>query len=371
MKIVFFVHSLVSDWNHGNAHFLRGVITALSRAGHQVSVFEPEDNWSLSNLRSDRGENAGRDYQRVYPHLRSSRYTLDRLSLPEALRGANLVIVHEWNDPELVARIGQHKDERGRYTLLFHDTHHRMVTAPEEMDRYDLTNYDGVLAFGSVIRDLYTARGMARRAWTWHEAADTRVFRPIASPKDYDLVWVGNWGDEERTAEIHEFLIEPVKRLKLRAKVWGVRYPESAQKALTDAGIEYGGYLPNYEVPEVFSKAKATVHIPRRPYTMALPGIPTIRMFEALACGIPLVSAPWTDAENLFSGDQDYLTAATGDEMATALESILSDPASAAYRARHGVETILTRHTCEHRASHLSEVGRDMLNRGRLGIQLV
>ena len=54
-------------------------------------------------------------------------------------------------------------------------------------------------------------------------------------------------------------------------------------------------------MPEVFARFRVTVHVPRRPYVEALPGIPTIRVFEALACGIPLVCAPWDDAEGLFT----------------------------------------------------------------------
>src|SRR5207248_6767087 len=103
--------------------------------------------------------------------------------------------------------------------------------------------------------------------WTWHEAADTRVFRPLPDhARDADLVWIGNWGDDERTEELREFLIEPVKALKLKARVYGVRYPQHALDELDAAGIEYGGWLPNYSVPEVFAGRRVTVHVPRRPY---------------------------------------------------------------------------------------------------------
>src|SRR5205823_9960806 len=107
-----------------------------------------------------------------------------------------------------------------------------------------------------------------------------------------ELAWIGNWADDERAEELREFLIEPVAALKLRAKAFGVRYPESARELFRQAGIAYGGWLPNYRVPEIFSRFKITIHIPRRPYAKALPGIPTIRPFEALACGIPLVCSP-------------------------------------------------------------------------------
>src|SRR3712207_9198516 len=86
-----------------------------------------------------------------------------------------------------------------RSRLLFHDTHHRAATAPQEMARFDLEHFDGVLAFGATIRDLYLERGWAQRAWTWHEAADVRVFAPQPGVEpERDLVWIGNWRSEER-----------------------------------------------------------------------------------------------------------------------------------------------------------------------------
>ncbi|HEX9942488.1 MAG TPA: glycosyltransferase, partial [Thermoanaerobaculia bacterium] len=326
MRIVFFVHSLLSDWNHGNAHFLRGVATELVSRGHDVLVFEPRDAWSLQNLLADHGKRALDGFHAAYPALWSERYDLAALDLDRTLDGAGLVIVHEWNDHGLVKRIGEHRRRTGSYRLLFHDTHHRSVTDPDGMAAYDLSGYDGVLAFGGVIRDLYIQRGWAERAWTWHEAADTRVFHPIErGPSEGDLVWIGNWGDEERTAELHEFLIGPVRDLGLTARVYGVRYPDSGKETLAAAGIEYAGWLPNYEVPRAFARFRVTVHVPRRPYVEALPGIPTIRVFEALACGIPLVCSPWPDVEKLFTPGRDYLIARDGEEMALRLREVLDD----------------------------------------------
>ena len=99
-----------------------------------------------------------------------------------------------------------------------------LVTAPDETIEFELEHYDGVLAFGEVIRERYIARGWARRAWTWHEAADTRVFHPGERNAGGDLVWIGNWGDEERSEEIRQYLIAPVRELRLRARVHGVRH---------------------------------------------------------------------------------------------------------------------------------------------------
>ncbi len=356
MRVLIFCHSLLSDWNHGNAHFLRGVATELSARGHETIAFEPRDAWSVQNLVAEAGEAALDRARAAYPSLRVRRYDLATLDLDEALDAADLVLVHEWNDPELVRRIGRHRAGRGRYVLLFHDTHHRAVTDAGAIGAFDLTGYDGVLAFGEVLREIYVARGWARHAFTWHEAADARVFRPVAGvAREGDLVWIGNWGDEERTLELMTFLLGPVRALGLAARVHGVRYPPPARAALARAGIAFGGWLPNFEVPRAFAAHRVTLHVPRRPYARALPGVPTIRPFEALACGIPLVSAPWDDAEGLFRPG-DFLWARDGEEMRRQLAALLADSAMAREVAGRGLETIRSRHTCAHRVDELLRI---------------
>ena len=361
MRIVMFYHSLVSDWNHGNAHFLRGVVTELLARGHSVQVLEPADGWSREHLLQDHGAQAIAGFERAYPALRSRQYHLRTIDLDRELAGADLVMVHEWNEPAWVDAVGRHRREAGGYRLLFHDTHHRSVTDRDAMARYSLSNYDGVLAFGEVIRRRYLEEGWAHRVWTWHEAADVRVFTPRPKgPREGDLVWIGNWGDHERTAELEEFLIGPVETLRLRARMYGVRYPSAARRRLSQAGISYQGWLPNYEVPGVFARFPLTVHVPRRPYTAALPGIPTIRVFEALACGIPLICSPWEDAEGLFTPGTDYLIARDGMQMRQHLAELLDDPAAAAAMADRGRETILARHTCAHRVDELMDILQEL-----------
>lgn len=357
MKFVLFYHSLQSDWNHGNAHFLRGVVTELLHRGHEVSVHEPANAWSVTNLVRDHGSQPIEEFRRLFPNLRPAAYTLDTLDLDATLDGADVVIVHEWSDHALVRRIGEHRARTRAYRLFFHDTHHRAATEPEQMAAYDLAHYDGVLAYGEVIRDLYVERGWAREAWTWHEAADTRVFHPRPhGDAEGDVVWIGNWGDDERAAELNEFLIEPVRDLRLRGLVHGVRYPDHALRALQSARIAYGGWLPNWRAPEIFSKYRLTVHVPRRPYVTTLRGIPTIRPFEALACAIPLISAPWDDAEGLFTPGEDFLVARNGIEMKKQMQAVLRDRALARSLAGHGLKTIQNRHTCAHRVDELLRI---------------
>ncbi len=355
MQIKLFYHSLYSDWNHGNAHFLRGIVSEMIAEGHDVEVYETVDNWSLQNLETD-GKDYLTDFHSYYPTLRTSFYEPKSIDLERELTNADLVIVHEWNDPELIARIGNVRKNNDHFQLLFHDTHHRSVSRKEDMQKYDLRNFDGVLAFGNVISDIYRNENWTKNVWTWHEAADTNIFQPRDKKLKGDLVWIGNWGDNERTEELEEFLFRPVRELKLKATVYGVRYPQKAVEKLNEAGIEYGGYLPNYLVPQVFSEYKVTVHIPRKPYVEKLHGIPTIRPFEALACGIPMVSSPWNDTENLFRVGQDFRMAGSGEEMKEEIEHILNDESHANRLAENGLETIRKKHTCKIRLNELKQI---------------
>ena len=91
-----------------------------------------------------------------------------------------------------------------------------------------------------------------------------------------------------------------------------------------------------------------------------LPGIPTIRVFEALACGIPLLSAWWDDCEHLFSAGRDFLTARNGREMRSNIKIVLNEPSVAENLVRNGLHTIRKRHTCAHRVEELLAICREL-----------
>jgi spore maturation protein CgeB len=311
MRFLFYTHSLVSDWNHGNAHFLRGVMRELTARGHEALALEPRGGWSRANLAAGQGSQAAVRFSADFPELRSQEYGPD-FDHAQALTAADVVVVHEWTDPALVAEIGRTRRAGGRFTLFFHDTHHRAVSESEAIQALALEDYDAVLAFGATLRERYAARGWGARAFTWHEAADARLFRPHPEiAPTHDLIWIGNWGDGERSRQLAEFLIEPARRLGLTGTVRGVRYPPEALAALGETRLAYGGWIANADAPRAFAAHRFTVHVPRAPYVRSLPGIPTIRVFEALAAGIPLISAPWEDYENLFRPGHDFLFAAT------------------------------------------------------------
>ncbi len=365
LRIAYVAHSLRSDWNNGNAHFLRGLLRALVALGHTVTAIEPETDWSIENLRTEPlGEQSIAGFTRTYSDLRIATYTpSDPTSVwLGRLQATDIVVLHEWNPPELAGLLLSLRDQVG-FRLLFHDTHHRASSSPEQIRLFQLDRFDGILAFGKALENIYRERFELTRVWTLHEAADTTVFHSLPpSRKEQDIVWIGNWGDGERSAEIREFLLDPVAHLpRTRATIYGVRYPQDGLEALHAAHVCYGGYLPNLHAPAVYAASRLSVHVPRQQYASAMQGIPTIRVFEALACGIPLISAPWQDTEHLFRpGDLRFVPNGAG--MKAAMCDLLDNPAAAQAQASRGLETVLAHHTCHHRARQLASICEDLLS---------
>jgi spore maturation protein CgeB len=367
LNIAYFAHSLRSDWNNGNAHFLRGLLRNLGQLGHDVVIFEPADGWSIENLKNEsKGAHSLQLFSNIYPDLCIHPYNSSCIpSLEcwrELLQKIEVVIVHEWNPPALVNALLQLRDQMP-FRLVFHDTHHRASSSPEQIRLLGIDRFDAVLAFGEALATIYREQFNIQQVWTLHEAADTTVFKPLPRlRKENDFVWIGNWGDDERSAEIKQFFLRPARELSdRRFSIYGVRYPDDGLTELRDAGVHYGGYLPNLCAPAAYAGAHLTVHIPRQQYATAMKGIPTIRVFEALACGIPLISAPWQDDECLFR-EGDFLTVRNGAEMRRAMEYLLSDPEAAKAQALRGLETVLTHHTCRHRAQQLSTILEESLS---------
>ncbi len=356
MRFVYFTHSLASCWNHGNVHFLRGILRELQARGHQARAVEPAEGWSRANLVTDHGVGALQRFASDFAGLETSTYGASP-EVDSLVDGADVVIVHEWTDAAVIAAVGRARKQGARFTLLFHDTHHRGVSDRAALRALDLSGYDAVLAFGASLVDVYRSEGWGARVFVWHEAADTALFRPPVHETERDgIVWIGNWGDGERSDELRRFLLEPAARVDLPLDIFGVRYPDDALRMLAMHGAHYHGWLANARAPEVFARHLATVHVPRRYYATVLPGIPTIRVFEALACGIPLISAPWHDTEHLFRPGQDFLVAQDGPAMERHLRALRGDAGLRDALAASGLEIIRARHSCAHRVDELLSI---------------
>jgi spore maturation protein CgeB len=183
-----------------------------------------------------------------------------------------------------------------------------------------------------------------------HEAADVEACHPTKIRQDIDLLFIGNWSDD-RASWMNSYFFKPSPFKKV---LHGVRYPDQVLKRMKDGGVDYRGYLPNYKVPEMMCESKIVLHVHRGPYVKVLKGIPTIRVFKALACGSCLVSSPWKDTEGLFR-EGDFVVAKPEDAEVTYRKLLRDDDLRREYGER-GRETILKKHTCAHRARELVEI---------------
>jgi len=357
-RFALFSQSVISDWNHGNAHFLRGLMRALQTRGHRTTCFEQVDNWSLSNLLAI-NPRAIEEFEAAFPDLTFERYELGP-HLEEWLRArlaqTDVVLVHEWNSPEVIRLLGALTQEYG-IRAFFHDTHYRVVLDTEHRENLGLEHYSGILAYSPSVADRYRQLGF-ENVHVFHEAADTTVFEPLTVPKTTDVVFVGNYGDGDRSDELEDYVFGPRPSLRnLRYAVYGVRYPPAVVARLNNGlDISYGGWLPNIRVPAVYSSSRVVLHVPRHQYVDLLPGTPTIRVFEALASGACLISLPWSDTDQLFEAGADYAVAHSPAEMRDLIAWLCRDDAARTAFGVRGRETILARHTCGHRAEQLLEV---------------
>jgi spore maturation protein CgeB len=117
--------------------------------------------------------------------------------------------------------------------------------------------------------------------------------------------------------------------------------------------LRFCGSTAQHRAAELLARHRLTVYLPHRKETEALPDAPASHFFDALACGTPLISAPWEDRDELFRPEQDYLLARDCGEMREAMQAILEFPEFAAQLRESGLETIRARHTCSHRADEL------------------
>jgi spore maturation protein CgeB len=218
-----------------------------------------------------------------------------------------------------------------------------------------LENYDAVLSFSPAITAIYQRDFGLPHVYTVHEAADPDLFRPIALPKEQDVVFIGNWGDNDRNETLETYLLQPSNLLPdLRFAIYGVRYGAALlERIAREYRAHYRGWVANYRAPLVYAASKMSLHLPRQQYTSTIYGTPTIRVFETLACGLPLISLPWPDTDELFCAGEDYLVVKDQAEMVEAIRHLAADPAARKKLGDSGRARILAHHTVRHRARQI------------------
>ena len=321
--------------------------------------------WSRQNLIQDAGCEAARlRGRRAYPELNVARNTRRAPTRADLARGADVVIVHEWNEPALVAALGAAPARRRAIHACCSTT---PTTARSAIPTAMRALRSRRLRRRARLRRGAGARSTAAGAGASASSSGTRRPTRACSARRCTrrgaraLVWIGNWGDGERTAELREL---PARAGRARsASRWtstACATPSDALALLARYGARYRGWLPNHRAPEVFARHLLTVHVPRRSYATQLARHPDDPRLRGAGLRHPAgLARPGRTARGCSRPGEDYLVARDGTEMQRHLRGAAARRRICARRlAAHGLATIRARHTCAHRVDELLRSSR-------------
>ena len=335
MKTVWFPLSITSSWGNGHATNYRGLARALLARGHDVLFLERDRPWYARE----------RDFDAPYIRLYDDVAELDRWR--DQVRDADLVVVGsfvpegcgvaEWvldaaggvtafwdiDTPVTAAKLG-----RGDFEYL----------SPALVPRFDL-----YLSFtGGPFLD-----GLgARRPTPFYCVVDPERYAPVSVPRRWDLGYLGTYSDD-RQPKVDELLVEPARADAGRTfAVAGPQYPDQIAWPPNVTKIEN---VPPAEHPRFYCAQRFTLNVTRDDMVRA-GWSPSVRLFEAAACGVPVISDWWDGLDAFFEPEREILVAADRGDVARHLA--LDDDERRAMGARARAR-VLREHTAAHRAAEL------------------
>ncbi|EKV28186.1 hypothetical protein C882_1187 [Caenispirillum salinarum AK4] len=337
--------SITSSWGNGHATTFRGLVRELANLGHRVTFLERDVPWYADNR--DKPEPEG-----CATHLYAS---LDELKAKHVadVRDADLVIVGSYV-PDGV-EVGRWVQKTAAGIAAFYDIDtpvtlaklgrgdHEYI-APEIMPGYDLyLSFTG----GPTLRKIEREYGvpMARALYC---SVDPDLYYPEPeTPVKWDLGYLGTYSDD-RQPTLEKLLIEPARRApECRFVVAGPQYPDSIQ---WPENVERIDHCPPADHRAFYNAQRFTLNVTRADMIRAGYS-PSVRLFEAAACGTPILSDWWEGLYTLFEPGREIVTAETADEARAVLEDMPAEEARAmGERAR---QKVLSAHTAGHRAKEL------------------
>lgn len=350
MKLVVFGLSVSSSWGNGHATLWRGLIGALAALGHRVVFFERDVPYYAAHRDVDRLPVGDLVLYQSWDDdtLTAARRHLDDADVsmitsycPDAIAAADLML-----DMDLPVRVFYDLDTPVTLERL------REGRPVPYISARGLGDFDLVLSYtgGLALRALRDRLG-ARRTAPLYGSVDPEVHRP-ASPREHyraDLSYLGTYA-EDRQRALTELFVEPARRRRgRRFLIGGAQYPADFPWA---ENIAFVRHLPPAEHPSFFSSSRLTLNVTRSPMA-GLGFCPSGRLFEAAACGAPLVTDAWEGLEEFFTPGEEILVARGPEDVLAAMDlddARLSRMACAA-RAR-----VLAEHTAERRAEQLVAV---------------
>jgi spore maturation protein CgeB len=354
LDIVILGLSITSSWGNGHATTYRGLVRELAARGHRVLFLERDAPWYAEN----------RDLPRP-PYGKTRLYkSLTELQDRHAarVRSADLVIVGSYV-PEGVA-VGEWVLRTASGVTAFYDIDTPVTLAKLARGEHEylapelIPRYDAYFSFtgGPTLKRLERRYGspMARPLYC---SFDPSLYRPEEVEPRWDLGYMGTYSDD-RQPVLERLLLEPARRWpEGRFAVAGPQYPESIA---WPPNVHRITHLSPEEHSGFYNAQRFTLNVTRA--DMVAAGFsPSVRLFEAAACGTPIISDYWVGLETFFALGEEILTARTSAEALQYLRDVPeAERRALGARAR---KRVLARHTAAHRAEELLGYAYGLLDR--------
>jgi spore maturation protein CgeB len=336
--------TITSSWGNGHATTYRALVQALAEAGHELLFLERDAPWYAAN----------RDLPQP-PYGKTELYhSLDELRdrFRADVRQADLVIVGSYVRQGI--DVGRWVNAEARGVTAFYDIDTPVTLA--SLQRGDceylaadlIPNYDLYLSFtgGPTLQRLEEEFG-ARKARPLYCAVDAERYRPQSTEVQWDLGYLGTYSPD-RQPGLEQLLMQPARSWpEGRFIVAGPQFPAAV---LWPENVQRIEHLPPGEHPGFYSAQRFTLNITRA--DMVRCGwSPSVRLFEAAACGIPIISDWWEGLGDFFSPEKEILiSSGPGSTLAFLREMPESVRQAIGQRAR---DRVLREHTARHRVRQL------------------
>jgi spore maturation protein CgeB len=343
MKLVVLGLSLSSSWGNGHATTFRALLQAFAARGHDILFLERDVPWYAGNR-----DIADPSYCRL--EFYSDLQELERWR--EGIASADAVIVGSYV-PDGV-EVGRFVQKTARGVTAFYDIDTPVTLAKLERNDFEylspeiIPGYDVYLSFtgGPTLRHIESRYG-SPAARPLYCSVDPEAYPPLNVPERWALSYLGTYSPD-RQPVLERLLIEPARRLpELRFVVAGPQYPAEID---WPANIERIDHVPPAEHPAFYAASRFTLNVTRADMVKA-GWSPSVRLFEAAACAVPVISDRWEGLDQLFASDREIHLAEGSDDVVRILEeSSVTEAKAMGETAR---ERVLAGHTAAHRAAEL------------------
>lgn len=344
MKIVILGLSITSSWGNGHATTYRGLVRELAARGHSLLFLERDVPWYADNRDAPELPYTKIDLYRNLSDLKKRHR--------EAVAQADAVIVGSYV-PEGIA-VGEWALEIARGTVAFYDIDTPVTLAKLRRGDCDylsvplISRYHLYLSFtgGPTLRQLEHEFGspMARALYC---AVDPRLYYPEPIAPTWEIGYIGTYSPD-RQATLERLLVRPAeKRPELRFVTAGPQYPETVR---WPGNVERIQHLPPTEHRRFYNRQRFTLNVTRADM-IAAGYSPSVRLFEAAACGVPIITDYWEGLDSFFTLGTEILLARSSEDVLGILRDI--SPAQARQIGEAARDRVLAHHTAAHRAEEL------------------